>query len=328
MKILVTGATGFTGSALVRRLLADGHDVVGLDNQPGLFFDELKGLGADLRLGTVTDPSVVDDATRDCEVVHHLAAAFRRLDVPNKVYWDANVEGTRHVCRACRQFGVRKLMYCSTQGVHGDVRDPPGDEQSPIEPADYYQLTKYEGEKVVQEFVANEGLDAVIVRPTAIYGPGDPARFLHLFRLVRRGVFNMFGDGETTYHPVYIDNLVECFLLAVEKQGNAGEVYIGADAEYFTLNDLVQRVGRAIDVDVKIRHLPFWPLYGAAVACEIACKPLHITPPLFRRRVDWFRQVRAFKIDKARRDLGYEPRVGIDQGLKRTGEWYRQNGYL
>jgi len=79
---------------------------------------------------------------------------------------------------------------------------------------------------------------------------------------------------------------------------------------------------------VRIRHLPFWPLWTAAAACEIACKPLRITPPLFRRRVDWFRQVRAFKIDQATRDLGYEPKIGIQEGLAKTGEWYKANGYI
>ncbi|MFG0304942.1 MAG: NAD-dependent epimerase/dehydratase family protein [Phycisphaerales bacterium JB040] len=328
MKILVTGATGFTGSGLVRRLIEDGHQVVGLDNQEGLFFDELKALGADLRLGSVTDKQAVASAMKDCEVVHHLAAAFRKLNVPDSVYDDINKEGTRVVCECCQELGVRKLMYCSTQGVHGHIENPPGDESSPIAPADHYQLTKWYGEEVVQEYVKDKGLNAVIVRPTAIYGPGDPARFLHLFKLAKKGSFLMFGDGKTTYHPVYIDNLSECFIKAVEKEGNAGEAYLGADAEYFTLNDLVKKVGQAIGVDVKIRHVPFTPIYAAAVVCEAVCKPLKISPPLFPRRVDWFRQVRAFKIDKARNELGYEPKIGIEEGLKRTGEWYKQKGYL
>lgn len=327
MKVLVTGATGFTGSALTRRLLEQGHQVVGLDSQKGLFWNELSERGADLRLGSVTDKDAVRAATEGCEVVHHIAAAFRELDVPDSHYDEVNVEGTRHVCQAAIDCGVRKVMYCSTQGVHGHIEHPPGDEDSPISPADHYQLTKYKGEEVVQVFVKDHGLDAVIVRPTAIYGPGDPARFLHLYKLARRGTFHMFGRGKTFYHPVYIDNLVDCFLLAAEK-GPAGRAYIAADEEFFAIEELVKRVGRAIDVDVKVRHWPFWPLYAAACVCEAVCKPLRIAPPLFRRRVDWFRQVRAFSIDRARAELGYEPKVGIDEGLRRTGEWYKANGYL
>jgi nucleoside-diphosphate-sugar epimerase len=327
MKVLVTGGTGFTGSALVRRLLEDGHDVHVIDNARGLFSDELRARGARIELGSIEDRAFCEKAIGDAEVLYHLAAAFRQLNVPNQYYWNVNVEGTRYLAQAAQKAGVRKFVYCSTQGVHGHIANPPGNENSPIAPEDYYQFTKYEGEKVVTEIVQRTGFDATIVRPTAIYGPGDPARFLLMYRRSKNGTFTMFGSGETTYHPVYIDNLVDCFLLAAAK-GRKGETYIAADEHYYTLNDLITHVGRSMGVEVKIRHFPFWPLYGAALACEAVCYPLRITPPLFRRRVDWFRQVRAFSIEKARRDLGYQPKIGIEEGLKRTADWYKNNGYL
>ncbi len=327
MRILVTGGTGFTGSHLVRRLVARGEDVTALDNQPGLFADELRALGVNVVLGSVADRELVHRVTGGHEVVFHLAAAFRRINVPKSHYRDVNVEGTRYVLEAAERSGVRKVVYCSTQGVHGDVKHPPGNEDSPIAPEDYYQQTKYDGEVVCREFL-DRGADITIVRPTAIYGPGDPGRFLMLYRLSRRGRFLMFGDGLTTYHPVYIDNLVDLFELAEQRPEAKGRTYIGADEHYYTLNDLVKAVGKAMGIDVRITHLPFAPLWLAAVAVEFACKPLRITPPLFRRRVDWFRQVRAFTIDRAKRELGYQPRVGLGEGLQRTGEWYRENGYL
>lgn len=327
MRVLVTGGTGFTGSHLVRRIIERGDDVTVLDNAPGLFYDELKQLGADVVLGSVADRNLVHQVTEGHEVVFHLAAAFRQLNVPKRVYWDVNVEGTRYLLEGAERHGARKVVYCSTQGVHGHVRQPPGDETSPIAPEDYYQYTKYQGEVVCQEYVRRGG-DVTIIRPTAIYGPGDPGRFLMLYRMVRRGRFLMFGDGRTTYHPVYIDNLVDLFELAERHPQAKGGVYIGGDEHYFTLNDLVRAVGRAIGTEVRIVHLPFWPLWTAAVVVEFACAPLRISPPLFRRRVDWFRQVRAFRIDRAKRELGYCPRVGLEEGLARTGEWYRANGYL
>ncbi len=327
MRVLVTGGTGFTGSHVVRRLLGRGHEVVCLDNQPGLFAEELRELGAEVVIGSVTDSDLVRRSSRGAEVVHHLAAAFRQLDVPQSVYRQVNVEGTRNVLEAARAAGVRRVVYCSTQGVHGHVTNPPGDEDSPIAPEDYYQQTKYEGELVCSEY-SDAGMDIAIVRPTAIYGPGDPGRFLLLYRMARKGRFLMFGDGETTYHPVYIDNLVDLFELAADRAEARGRTYIGGDDEYFTLNDLVAAVGRAMEIEVDIVHLPFRPLWLAAVACESVCAPLKISPPLFRRRVDWFRQVRAFRIDRARDELGYRPTVGLEEGLKRTFDWYRENGYL
>jgi nucleoside-diphosphate-sugar epimerase len=327
MRVLVTGGTGFTGSHLVRRLLKKGQQVFVVDNQKGLFYDELKRAGAAIELGSITDKRLVDKLVKGCEVVYHLAAAFRQLNVPQRYYWSVNVEGTKQLLDAAHRFRSRKFIYCSTQGVHGHIKTPPGNEKSPIAPEDYYQLTKYEGEKVVREYV-DKGLDAVTIRPTAIYGPGDPERFLMLFRMVKRQSFLMFGNGRTFYHPVYIDNLVDAFERAAEKDGIRGETYIIGDEHYYSLNDLVTQVAAALDLSVRIRHLPFWPLWTAALTCEMACKPLNVTPPLFRRRVDWFRQVRAFSIEKAMREISYRPMVGLQEGLARTASWYRKHGYL
>jgi nucleoside-diphosphate-sugar epimerase len=138
----------------------------------------------------------------------------------------------------------------------------------------------------------------------------------------------MFGNGKTYYHPLYIDNLVDAFVLAMQPGKGSGEVFIIADEHYLSIEDLVRRVGKALGVKVSVPHLPMSPLIVAGHACERLCKPLGITPPIFPRRVDWFRQMRAFRIDKAKKELGYEPRVGIDEGLRRTGEWYRANGYI
>jgi nucleoside-diphosphate-sugar epimerase len=327
MKILVTGGTGFTGSHLTRRLLKKGHRVVVIDTQRGLFFDELKKLGAQILIGSVTDRRLVEEAVRGCEVVHHVAAMFRKVNLPKKAYWDVNVDGTRCVLEAALNHGAKKFVYCSTCGVHGDVKQEPGDENGPIAPEDYYQYTKYEGERVVDEY-RGKGLKIVTLRPTAIYGPGDPERFFMLFKLVSKGRFFMFGDGRAHYHPVYIDNLVDAFELAAASNNNDGEAYLIGDEKYYQLNDLVSAIAEVLRVDATIRHFPFWPLWTAALACEAVYKPLRTEPPLFRRRVDWFRQNRAFSIEKARRELGYQPKVGLKEGLAKTADWYREQGYL
>lgn len=326
-RIFVTGGTGFTGSHLVKRLLSNGHEVVVLDAQEGIVYDELIAAGAQIHIGSITDKELVDRLTAGCEIVFHLAAAFREIAVSQEVYWETNANGTRYALEAAVRHDVKRFIYCSTQGVHGHVENPPGDETSPIAPADYYQYTKHEGEKVVHEF-AEQGLETCILRPTAIYGPGDPERWLILFKRVAPGRFLMFGDGTATYHPVYIDNLVDAFELAMERDEAVGQTYIIGDEKYYSLNDLVYIVGDVLEKDVSIIHLPFRPLWLAAFACEVICTPLGISPPIFRRRVDWFRQVRAFDISKAKRELGYEPRVDLKCGLTETAAWYREHGYL
>jgi nucleoside-diphosphate-sugar epimerase len=327
MRVLVTGGTGFTGSHLTRRLLQRGHEVIVLDNQPGLFCDELRELGAQVHIGSVTDADLVDRCTRGCEVIHHVAAMFRKVNQPKQAYWNVNVEGTRILMEAALRHGVRKVVNCSTQGVHGHVERTPGDENIPIAPADWYQATKYEGEKVANAYAA-KGIRVLTLRPTAIYGPGDPGRFLILFRMVNKGRFWMCGSGTAHYHPVYIGNLVDAFELAAESPRGDGESYIIGDEHYYTLTELVTAIAAVLGVDLKIRRLPFWPLWTAALACELIYKPLPMDPPLFRRRVDWFRQNRAFSIERARSELGYEPAIDLKEGLTRTAAWYRENGYL
>ncbi len=327
MKVLVTGGTGFTGKALVRRLIDTGHEVVALDYQEGLKTEELRNWGAKVVIGTVTDRAVVKEVMRGIEVVHHLAAAFREMDVSNDYYYEVNVTGTRIVLEEAFEQKVKKFIYCSTCGVHGNIDNPPGGEDAPIKPADYYQRTKYEAEPIVEAFY-KKGLKTVTLRPAAIYGPGDPERFYMIFKRVAKGYFPMFGSGKTYYHPLYIDNLIDAFMLSMEEGRGDGQAYLIADEEYLEIEDLVKRTARALNVPIRIPHFPVMPVVVAGHICEKICKPFHLTPIIFPRRVDWYRQNRAFKIDKAKKELGYVPRVGIDEGLQRTGAWYKREGYL
>jgi nucleoside-diphosphate-sugar epimerase len=327
MKVLVTGGTGFTGSHLTCRLLQRGHDVVVIDNQPGMFFDELKQMGADIHIGSVTDRDLARKCVKGCEVVHHVAAMFRKVNLPKKVYWDVNVEGTRVMLEESLRAGVSSFVNCSTCGVHGDVKTPPASENSPIAPEDYYQYTKYEGERIIPEYLG-KGMKIVSIRPTAIYGPGDPERFLMLYRRIKSGRFLMFGNGKAHYHPVYVDNLVDGFELADAASNDDGQAYLIADERSSSIEDLVTAIGKSMDVPVTVQHLPFWPLWTTALLCEGIYKPLPMEPPLFRRRVDWFRQNRSFSIAKARKELGYSPKVGLAQGLSNTARWYQEQGYL
>ncbi len=327
MKVLVTGGTGFSGKALVTRLLTEGHQVTALDYKEGLKTEELRQLGAEVIIGTVTDKEIVSRSVAGVEVVFHLAAAFRELNVPESFYDEVNIEGTRNVVEAAQAAGVRRLIYCSTCGVHGNVDHPPANEDAPIQPADYYQKTKYEAEPIVMAY-NGKGMATVILRPAAIYGPGDPERFYLIYRRVASGSFPMFGSGRTLYHPLYIDNLVDAFMLCMEDGKGDGRAYLIADEHYVSVEELVRAVAKALSVEVRIPHFPVWPVVVAGHVCERVCKPFGVTPPIFPRRVDWYRQNRAFDISRARVELGYQPRIGLEEGVRRTAEWYRAEGYL
>jgi nucleoside-diphosphate-sugar epimerase len=328
MKILVTGGTGFVGSHLVRRLLSKGHQVVSLDKNPGLSDDDLRARGAQLVGGSVTEPEDIRRAMEGCELVYHLASPFGDILQPDRAYWDIEVNGTRNILQAAQGMGVHRVIHCSTQGVHGIINDPPGDEDSPIAPRDYYCYSKAEGERVCQEYI-DRGMDVVIVRPTSVYGPGDTRGWLKLYRMVSSGWFLMVGDGKTLNHPVYVDNLVDMFELAAANPTARGRAYLAGDEDSVTLTDLVRCVGDALGAPVRILRFPWYrAAWVGASAIEVVLKRIGVKPPVFRRRLSWFKTNRSFRIDRARKELGYQPRIQLKEGLSRTAAWYRKAGYL
>lgn len=328
MRVLVTGGAGFVGSHLVRRLLSRDHTVTSLDRSAGLFDQELRASGAVMLEGSVTDAAAVDGAMAGQEVVYHLASPFGNILEPDASYWAIEVDGTRHVLESARRHRVNRVVHCSTQGVHGIIKEPFGDEGSPVAPRDFYCHSKAEGEKVVGEFLA-EGMDIVVVRPTSVYGPGDTRGWLTLYRMVAKGWFLMIGNGRTYNHPVYVDNLIDLFELVAVAENARGRTYLAADQEPVTLTQLVRSIADAMSVKVRILRFPW---YGAAwlgaTVIETVCRQIGLKPPVFRRRLSWFKTNRAFRIHRAREELGYTPRVGLEDGLRRTASWYRQQGYL
>jgi nucleoside-diphosphate-sugar epimerase len=328
MEVLVTGGTGFVGSHLVRRLLSHGDRVRTLDKNPGLFDGELRDLGAELVTGSVSDADTVDRSVAGCDLVYHLASPFGDILQPDSVYWDVEVTGTRNVLESAERHRVKRVVHCSTQGVHGSLAETPGDEDSALSPQDYYCYSKVEGERVCQEFLAR-GMDIVIVRPTSVYGPGDTRGWLKLYRMVARGWFPMIGNGRTLNHPVYAENLAELFELAATTPEAKGRVYLAGDEQPVTLSELVRGVAEALGTEVRIIGFPW---YGAArigaSVVETVSKTIGMKPPVFPRRLSWYKTNRAFRIDRAKDELGYRPKISLREGLARTAEWYRSAGYL
>ncbi len=198
----------------------------------------------------------------------------------------------------------------------------------PYNPGDEYQRTKCEAEKIALDYFHNRGLPGVVVRPTAIYGPGD-MRILRLFKAINEGKFIMIGSGDVFYHLVYMDDLVEGIMLCGKEKKALGEIYILGGEEYVSMNRLVTMIAVSLDVPVPRLKFPFfWPVWVAAFGCEMACLPFGINPPIFRRRVDIFRKNRAFDISKARKKLNYEPKVSLKEGIMKTAVWYKNKCYL
>jgi len=326
VKALVTGATGFTGSHLVRRLTAAGDTVRAMVRQPAQAGD-LVTVGAEVVGGDLTDAASLRAACEGVDVVYNIGALYRTAGLPVSAYRAVNALGVESIVKAAAAAGVRRVVHCSTVGVHGDVEHPPANEDAPLRPGDVYQETKVEGEQLAVAAAKDTGIELVIARPSGIYGPGD-RRLLKLFGGVARGRFVLLGNGEIFYHLTYVEDLCDGFRLCGTVPGAAGRTYILAGGEVTTLKALIGITAEVAGVAPPRLRLPVWPFWLAGAACEAVCAPLGIAPPIYRRRVDFFTKSRAFDISRARAELGFAPAVSLREGIGRTLEWYRGQHWI
>jgi len=324
-RILVTGATGFTGGHLCKRLVEAGEQVIAFvrgtsNTQP------LEDIGVECREVDIRDPQSVNENFNDIDRVYHIAAAWRTEHADRDEFHRVNVEATRNLLEAAKAANVKRFVHCSTVGVQGDIDDAPADESYRFQPGDHYQDTKLEGELLARDYFS-KGLPGAVFRPVGIYGPGD-TRFLKLFRPINKGTFVMIGSGKTLYHMTYIDDLVDGIILVGTRDEALGEVFTLAGGRYTTLSELVNAIADALNRPHPKWRIPFYPVFLASVVCDRVCRTLGIEPVLYPRRVEFFYKDRAFDISKAKRLLGYQPRIDLAEGLKKTADWYREQGLL
>lgn len=322
--IAVTGATGFTGGALARALIADGYRVRALTRRTPTAEEQSSGI--EWLIGSLTDPGALARLVEGARTVFHIAAMYR-TEGPRDQFLRVNRDSTAHLLAAARDAGVARFVYCSSIGVHGHVAQTPADENAPFDPRDPYQESKVMAEDLCRAEMLQPGMDVVIVRPCAIYGPGD-TRMLKLFRMVQRRRFFFVGSGRPNFHPVYIDDLVEGFRLAMTSPHAAGSTFIIGGGTYLPLRDYVATAARVLNVPPPRLTLPYGAMSVAARTCETLCAPFGIQPPLHRRRLSFFKHNRAFSIDHATQVLGYRPRTSLEDGFRRTVAWYREQGLM
>ena len=330
MNVLVTGATGFTGGHLAQHLISHGDTVRALvrpKSRERFERSPLPQRGVVAVEGDLVVSGSLGRAMEGVDVVFHIAATYREAGQPDSAYRAINVDGTRNLLEVARAFEVQRVVHCRSGGVHGHIAHPPANEDAPFNPGDVYQETKLAAEQLAREFGAANGLDVVVARPIGIYGPGD-TRFLKMFRGIARRRFPMIGNGQAFYHLTYVDDLVEGFRLCGTVAAAKGRTYILAGPRYTTLEQLVHLVAKELKVAPPKLHLPVWPFWTAGLLCEMVCVPLRVEPPIYRRRVDFYTKSRAFDTTRANSELGFSPKVDLEEGIKRTANWYRSEGLL
>jgi len=329
MKILVTGATGFTGGHLVRKLLEDSKNELRIIARDEKKAKELKDLGVEVILGDISDKETVFRAVNGTDVVFHVAAAYREAKTDDSYYWDVNFKGTKYILDACLEYGVKRVVHTSTIGLVSSVKNPPSNEEEAYSPGDVYQNSKCEAEKEALRYAREKGLAVSVVRPAAIYGPGD-LRMLKMFKMIAKKRWLFFGNGRAYLHMVYIDDLVDGFILCSQKEEAIGQVFIIGGEKYTSLNELSAMIAAEFGVKTPGIHLPYKPVELLAVCVEKIWKLFKIKkqPPIYKRRVAFFKKSRAFSIEKAKKLLGYEPKIDLKSGIHKTAHWYIQNGFI
>jgi dihydroflavonol-4-reductase len=309
---LLTGATGFVGSAVARTLLARGHRLR-LLVRPGGNRANLAGIAAELAEGDLTNPATLAPAAAGCRYLFHVAADYR-LWVPDPAAMlRANVDGTRALLRAAHAAGAEKIVYCSSVAALGLTLDgTPADETTPVDPnkiAGIYKKSKYQAEQAVLDLVRDENIPAVVVNPSTPVGPRDikPTPTGKMIRDAAAG--KMPAYVATGLNIVHVDDVAEGHALALER-GRIGEKYI-LGGEDFSLREVFAMACAASGRAPPRIELPIAPLVPVALACETLAR-FGIEPVVTRETLAMARKKMFFSSAKARRELGYAPRPAIE----------------
>ncbi len=323
--MLVTGAAGYVGGQMVEYLVKRGDRVRAMVRDPNRT-EALRALGVEIVVADLQDAASLAPAVAGVHGIYHIASLFRQAGLPESTFHDINAEGTRRLFDAAIAAGVKRIVHCSTGGVLGHIANPPGNEQTPYNPGDMYQRTKLEGEKIALAYFKEGRVRGAVIRPAMIYGPGD-TRNLKMFKMIARRHFFYIGKG-VHVHFVDVRDLVRAFALAMDHEEINGEVYHIAGEKAVLLPVMAELIARTLGVPPPWLRLPVKPMQWLGTACEAICTPLHIPPPIFRRRVDFYTKNRHFDSSKAARELGYKPAQSFEAEVAENTRWYKDHGWL
>jgi nucleoside-diphosphate-sugar epimerase len=326
-KVLVTGATGFTGSVLIKKLCAAGLNVHAIA-RPSSSLAQFESDKITWHLGQVYDKDLIEHATKNASYIFHVAAAFREAKIEDGEYRRVHVESTQALAKAAKANpNFKRFIHVSTMGVHGHIENPPGDENSPYAPGDLYQITKLEAENWLKDFATINDLAYTIIRPTAIYGPGDK-RLLKVFKMASWPIFPILGFGKCLYHLIHVEDLTNVIMLSATHPGALSEAFIVGAPSAIKLEDFAKITAKVIGNKLRVVRVPVTPFFVLGDICEFICKPFGIEPPIYRRRVAFYTKDRSFKTSKLRSVLGYNVLYDNEKGITETAKWYLENGWI
>jgi len=332
MKILVTGATGFIGSHLTERLAKDGHNVSALvrgsvENSHKESLGMIKGMKVSIHQGDLLDKESLCRAVKGNDVVFHLAAIARPMKIADSAYFRVNADGTKNLLDACRKAGVKKIIHMSSVSAVGPARGgKPVNEKSRTLPIDTYGKSKLAAEKLILKYIRDYKMSVVILRPPMVFGPRD-LELLKLFRMIKKRLFPI-RHGEGYIEFLYVENLVEACVLAMKK-GKSGEIYHINNGRSYRIKEVVDAIAEAEGVRLLPIKFPNFTFVAAGALAELLGKIFRFHPPFSKNTVIWMTKSFWYSdSSKAQKELGYRPRIGLDEGVRRTVSYYSKKNML
>lgn len=327
MTALVTGATGFLGCALVAELVQR-NQAVRVLVRDGQKARQQFGNAVMIVVGEITDAARVQQAVAGATSIYHLAGRLYHPSTPAELYRETHVAGAHTLLQAClEQTQLQRIVHVSTTGVHGVTGKTPAAEDAPFAPTNPYEATKLEGELLALRAYQEQGLPVTVARPGLVYGPGD-LHLLGFFRTIKKGLFRVIDEGRALLHPIYIDDLIAALLLCASSEQAIGRSYNIAGDRHVTVRELATAIAQSLDRKLPAGSIPLW-------LANLASDVFAMTPgmkgeraPLTRSRVQFLTNSRIYDISRARAELGYAPRVGLEKGMKATATWYYKHHYL
>jgi len=328
MRYLVTGATGFIGPYLVERLVSEGHLCRCLV-RPGSNIQRLEKPRVEIVRGDITVPQSLQGISENVDGLLHLATLghMNNFRVTESMFHAVNVQGTINVMQEALRAGVSRVVHCSTVAAMGICSEVPATEKSACNPHHPYGRSKLQAEREVLRMVEDHALPAVIVRFSMVYGPGDWRDILRLTRLAKKGLFPKIGNRPKLTPLIHVDDAVQGLLLATVK-GRVGETYLITNRKSEPFDRIRKTIQQGLGIWRPPLFIPEWLALAMASLAENTFTALGKAPPITRKNIESTLADRVFSIEKAKRELGFDPKVDPEDGLKDTVLWYKENGWI
>lgn len=285
--------------------------------------------GVEIIKGDVTDKNSLKNIAVGMHGLFHLATLghVHNFRAPEGMFEDVNVKGTKNIIDEAADAGIKKIVHCSSVAAMGICSDVPANEESRCRPHHPYGLSKLHAEEMLQKLCDDAGLPVVIIRFSMVYGPGDWRDMLRITRLVKRRIIPKIGNRSKLTPLIHVDDAVKGLILAMEK-GRPGDTYLVTNKNSEPFDKILKIISKALEIRCFTVPVPEWAALGAASGIESLCNMFGKSPFVTRKNIESTLADRVFSIEKAQKELGFNPSIDPEKGLRDTVLWYREQGWI